>query len=146
MDRAREELKSLYQDPGESITVFIYKYSKMHYLSTGIKAERETHPFAITGFISALEPQLNRVVANKYMDARNKPHALQDGFQLAEYCSRKMQETSSLDHGTTIKLSSSVNEISSADINEVSQGHWNSHRSNSYGKYDNKKSLGKQDN
>ena len=148
MDRAREELKSLYQDLGKPITVFIYKYSQMQIsnLSTGIKAERETHPFAITGFISALEPQLNRVVAKKYMDARNKPHSLQDVFQLAEYFSRKIQQTSSLDQWTTINLSSSVNEISSADINEVSQGHWNSHGSNNYGKYDNKKSLGKQDN
>ena len=58
MNKAREELKSLYQEPREPFTVFIYKYGHMHFLSTGIKAERETHPFAITGFISALEPQL----------------------------------------------------------------------------------------
>ena len=36
---------------------------------------------AITGFTSALEPQLNRVVAKKYTDARNKPHTLEDVFQ-----------------------------------------------------------------
>ena len=29
MNKAREELKSLYQEPGEPITVFIYKYSHM---------------------------------------------------------------------------------------------------------------------
>ena len=49
MNKAREELKSLYQEPGEPITVFIYKYGHMHFLSTGIKAEGETHPFTITG-------------------------------------------------------------------------------------------------
>ena len=54
MNRAREELKNLYQEPGELITIFIYKYGQMHYLSTGIRAHRETHPFAITGFITAL--------------------------------------------------------------------------------------------
>ena len=32
MNRAREELKNLYQEPGEPITVFIYKYGQMHYL------------------------------------------------------------------------------------------------------------------
>ena len=42
----------------------------MHYLSTGIRAHRETHPFAITGFIAALEPKLNKMVARKYADAR----------------------------------------------------------------------------
>ena len=36
MKRAREELKNLYQEPGEPITVFTYKYGQMHYLSTGI--------------------------------------------------------------------------------------------------------------
>ena len=56
MNRVREELKNLYQEPGEPITVFIYKYSQMHYLSTGIRAHRETHPFAIMGFIAALDP------------------------------------------------------------------------------------------
>ena len=95
MNRAREELKSLYQDQGKLIIVFIYKYSQLHYISTGIKVEREIHPFAITGFIAALEPQLNRVVAKKYTDAKNKPCILQDVFQLAEHCSRKRQEASS---------------------------------------------------
>ena len=43
MNRAREELKNLYQELGEPIMVFIYKYGQMHYLSTGIRANRETH-------------------------------------------------------------------------------------------------------
>ena len=40
MNTAREELKNLYQEPGEPITVFIYKYGQMHYLSTGIRAHQ----------------------------------------------------------------------------------------------------------
>ena len=84
MNRAREELKNLYQEPGELITIFIYKYGQMHYLSTGIRAHRETHPFAITGFIAALEPKLNKMVARKYMDARNKPDTLEAIFEIAE--------------------------------------------------------------
>ena len=89
MNKAREELKSLYQEPREPITAFIYKYGHMHFLSTGIKAERETQPFAITEFISALEPQLNRAAAKRYTDTRNKPHTLEEVFQLAEQCSKK---------------------------------------------------------
>ena len=42
MNRVREELKKLYQEPGEPKTLFIYKYGQMHYLSTGIRAHRET--------------------------------------------------------------------------------------------------------
>ena len=83
MNRAREELKNLYQEPGELITVFICKYGQMHYLSTGIRAHRETHPFAITGFITALEPKLNKMVVRKYVDARDKPDTLEAIFQMA---------------------------------------------------------------
>ena len=84
MNRVREELKNLYQEPGELITVFIYKYGQMHYLSTGIRAHRETHPFAIMGFIAALEPKFNKMVARKYADAREKPDTLEAIFQMAE--------------------------------------------------------------
>ena len=66
MNRVREELKNLDQEPGEPITVFIYKYGQMHYISTGIRAHRETHLFVITGFIAALEPKLNKMVARKW--------------------------------------------------------------------------------
>ena len=84
MNRAREELKNLYQEPGKPITVFIYKYRQMHYLSTGIRAHRETHPFAIRGFIAALEPKLNKMVARKYANTRDKPNTLEAIFQMAE--------------------------------------------------------------
>ena len=97
MNRAREELKSLYQETGEPLTVFIYKYGQMQFsLHRELGQRKETHPFTITGFISVLEPQLNRAVAKRYTDARNKPCTLEEVFQLAEQCSRKMQEASLL--------------------------------------------------
>ena len=80
MNRAREEVKNLYQEPGEPITIFIYKYQQMHYISTGIRANRETHPFDITGFIAALEPKLNKMVVRKYIDVRDKPDTLRSYF------------------------------------------------------------------
>ena len=143
MNKAREELKSLYQEPGEPITVFIYKYGHMHFLSTGIKAERETHPFTITGFISALEPQLNRIVVKRYTDTRNKPCTLEEVFQLAEQCSRKMQEANSLGHTSSLNLQSTVNEISSAEVNEVTQGHYSKKPWNKQDNYKGKKDSDK---
>ena len=143
MNKAREELKSLYQEPREPITVFIYKYGHMHFLSTGIKAERETHPFANRGFISALEPQLNRIVVKRYTDARNKLCTLEEVFQLAEQYSRKMQEANSLGHSSSLSLQSSMNEISNAEVNEVTQGCWNNYNKTPRNKQDNYK--GKKD-
>ena len=84
MNRVREELKNLYQEPGEPITVFIYKYGQIHYLSTGIRAHRETHPFVIMGFIAALEAKLNKMVVRKYADAQEKPDTLESIFQKTE--------------------------------------------------------------
>ena len=133
MNRVREELKNLYQEPGELITVFIYKYGQMHYLSTGIRVHRETHPFTITGFIVALEPKLNKMVVRKYADAREKPDTLEAIFQMAEWCSKKMLEADSFDHSNTFRVPSTINEISDAEVNEVSQGH-----RNNTGNYDNK--------
>ena len=124
MNRVREELKNLYQEPGEPITVFIYKYGQMHYLSTGIRPHRETHPFAITGFIAALEPKLNKMVLRKYADARDKPNTLEAIFQMAEQCSKKMLEADSFDCSNTFRVPSTINKISDAEINKGSQGHW----------------------
>ena len=84
MNRAREELKYWYQELGELITVFIYKYGHMYNLSTGIRGRRETHPFAITGFITALEPKLNKMVVRNYADAREKCDTLEAIFQMAD--------------------------------------------------------------
>ena len=88
MKRAREELKNLFQEPGEPITMFINKYGQMHYLSTGIRANREMHPFTITEFITALEPKLNKMVARKYADTRDKPNILEaiflDGWKMLQ--------------------------------------------------------------
>ena len=90
-------MKNLYQELGEPITVFIYKYGQMHYLSTGIRANSETHLFAITGFITALEPKHNIMLVRKSADVKDKPDPLEGIFQMAERCSKKMLETDSLD-------------------------------------------------
>ena len=139
MNRAREELKNLYQEPGELITVFIYKYGQMHYLSTGFRVHRETHPFAITGFIAALEPKLNKMVARKYADARDKPETLEAIFQMAEQCSKKLLEADSFDHSNAFRVPSTIIEITEADVNEVTQGHWNNYNKKPWNKEDNYK-------
>ena len=145
-NRVREELKYLYQEPGEPITVFIYKYGQMHNLSTGIRADRETHSFAIIGFIAPLEPKLNKMVARKYADTRDKPETLETIFQMAERCSKKMLEADSFDHSNTFRVPFIINKIVEAEINEVAQGQLNNHGSGNYGNKQGQKSWGKPDN
>ena len=83
----------------------------MHFLLTGIRANREAHPFAIIGFIAALELKLNKMVARKYADVRVKPNTLEAIFQMAEKCSRRMLEADSFDHGNAFRVPSTINEI-----------------------------------
>ena len=108
----------------------------MHHLTTGIRAENETHPFTITGFISALESQLNRIVVKRYTDARNKPCTLEEAFQLAEQCTRKMQEANSLGHSSSLNLHSAINEITNAEVNEMSHGRYNNYSKKPWNKQD----------
>ena len=79
----------------------------------------------------------------RYTDARNKPCTLEEVFQLAEQCSRKMQEASLLGESFPLNLQLSINEISSTEVNEVTQGHWNNYNKKPWNKQDNYK--GKKD-
>ena len=47
MNRAREELNTLYYSPSQPISVYIYKYANTHFLATGIHAGNENYPSAI---------------------------------------------------------------------------------------------------
>ena len=78
----------------------------------------------ITGFIAALEPKLNRMVAKKYADARDKPDTLEAVFKMAERCFKKMSEANSLNWGNTFSVPSTINKISEAEVNEVTQAQW----------------------
>ena len=75
------------------------------------------------------------MVVRKYADARDKPDTLEAIFQMAEWCSKKMLEADSFDCSNTFRAPSTINEISEADMNEVTQACWSS-----TGNYNNKHS------
>ena len=60
MNRAREELKDLKQLPGQPISSYMYKYGRIHFLTTGNQARNERYPTAIMEFIESLNPKLMR--------------------------------------------------------------------------------------
>ena len=103
----------------QPISVYVYKYAQLHYLSSGHRAHLENYPFAIQEFISSLETILRRMVAKKYTDHRSKSNTLQDTFNLTEDMSEKMQEAESFKHNASYRLPTDVNGIcgSSAEIN-----------------------------
>ena len=63
MNRAREELKDLKQLPGQPISSYMYKYGRIHFLTTGNQACNERYLTAIMEFIESLNPKLMRALA-----------------------------------------------------------------------------------
>ena len=68
MNRAREELKDLKQLPGQPISSYMYKYGRIHFLTTGNQAHNERYPTAIMEFIKSLNPKLMWALAKKHTD------------------------------------------------------------------------------
>ena len=127
MNRAREELKDLKQLPGQPISSYMYKYSRIHFLTTGNWAHNERYPTAIMEFIESLNPKLMRALAKKHADLRTRPQTLQQAFNMAEEASRRILETESFERSSTVRFMGSVNNIyqCESEINEVSRGRYN---------------------
>ena len=127
MNRAREELKDLKQLPGQPISSYMYKYGRIHFLTTGNQAHNERYPTAIMEFIESLNPKLMRALAKKHADPRTRPQMLQQAFNMAEEASRRILETESFERSSTVRFAGSVNNIyqRNSEINEVSHGRYN---------------------
>ena len=126
MNRAREELKDLKQLPGQPISSYMYKYGRIHFLTTGNQACNERYPTAIMEFIESLNPKLMRALAKKHADLRTRPQMLQQAFNMAEEASRRILETESFERSSTVRLVGSVNNIyqCESEVNEVSRGRY----------------------
>ena len=127
MNRAREELKDLKQLPGQPIGSYMYKYGRIHFLTTGNQAHNERYPTTIMEFIESLNPKLMRALAKKHADLRTRPQMLQQAFNMAEEVSRRILETESFERSSTVRFMGSVNNIyqRESEINEVSCGRYN---------------------
>ena len=102
MNRAREELKDLKQLPGQPISSYMYKYGRIHFLTTGNQAQNERYPTAIMEFIESLNPKIMRALVKKHADPRTRPQMLQQAFNMAEEASRRILETESFERSSTV--------------------------------------------
>ena len=142
MNRAREELKDLKQLPGRPISLYMYKYGRIHFLATGNQARNERYLTAIMEFIKSLNPKLMRALVKKHADARTRPQMLQQAFNMAEEVFRRILETESFKRSSTVRFAGSVNNIyqCESEINEVSHGRYNnSNYKGGYNKSNNNK-------
>ena len=105
----------------------MYKYGRIHFLTTGNQAHNERYPTAIMEFIESLNPKLMRALAKKHADLRTRPQTLQQAFNMAEEASERILETESFERSSTVRFAGSVNNIyqHESEVNEVSRGRYN---------------------
>ena len=122
MNRAREELKDLKQLPGQPISSYMYKYGRIHFLTTGNQPSNERYPTAVMEFIESLNPKLMQALAKKHAALRRRPQMLQQAFNMVEEASRRILETESFKRSSTVQFSGSVTNVykHESEVNEVS--------------------------
>ena len=82
MNEAREELRNMRQLEHESVSVYIYKWGRALYRSSGICPEYGRHPHVIKDFISSLKKNIRNKIANKWAEMRQLPSTVKRAFKL----------------------------------------------------------------
>ena len=130
MNEAREELRSMRQLEHESVSVYIYRWGRALYRSSGIHPENERHPHVIKDFISSLKKNIRNKIANKWAEMRQPPSTVQKAFKLVSDMEKQLQVADSFKLEFSSYSPVEVNEIkcteeSSGDeleVNEMSRG------------------------
>ena len=142
MNEAREELLHMRQKPEEQMRVYVYRYSRMHQRSSGIRAAEETHQHVIQDFIKSLKPKIKNKFANKFAEGRFQPRTLDHAFSLALDLEKKIQIANSFrDDIIDSRTPATVNEVQSYPLDEshainkiLSNSSYRNNNSNNHGK------------
>ena len=106
--------------PEEQMRVYIYRYSRMHQRSSGIRAAEETHQHVIQDFIKLLKPKIKNKFANKFAEGRFQPRTLDHAFSLALNLEKKIQIADSFrDDIMDSRTPAMVNEVQSYPLDET---------------------------
>ena len=113
----------------ESVSVYIYKWRRALYRSSGICPENERHPHVIKDFISSLKINIRNKIANKWAEMRQTPSTVKRAFKLVCNVEKQLQVADSFKLEFSSYPAVEINEISaeksSGDefkINEVARG------------------------
>ena len=138
MNEAREELQNMRQMEHESISVYMYRWGRALYQSSGIRPNEERHPHVIKDFISSLKKTIRNKIANRWAEMWHPPSTVESVFELASKVEKQLQVTDSFKLEFPSYPSSELNEISTEEtsgdeqeLNEMSRGKkWGSHTNN----------------
>ena len=115
MNEAREELQNMRQMEHESVSVYMYKWGRALYRSSGIRPDKERHPHVIKDFISSLKKNIRNKIANRWAEMQNPPNTVERAFELANDVEKQLQVTDSFKLDCPTYPSRELNEMSAED-------------------------------
>ena len=128
MNEAREELCNMRQMEHEAVSVYMYRWGRALYRSSGIRPSEERHPHVIKDFISSLKKNIRNKIANRWAEMRHPPTTVERAFELACDMEKQLQVTDSFKLDFPTYPSRELNEISAEEtsgdeqeINEISR-------------------------
>ena len=140
MNEAREELRNMRQMEHESVSVYIHRWGRALYRSSGIRPSEERHPHIIKDFISSLKKNIRNKIANRWAEMCHPPSTVERAFELASDVEKQLQVADSFKLDFPAYPSRELNEMSAGEssgdeyeVNEVTRNRkWVSNPS-SYG-------------
>ena len=95
MNEAREELGNMRQMEHKSISVYMYRWRRALYQSSGIWPNNQRHLHVIKHFISSLKKYIRNKIANRWAEMRHPPSTIERVFELASNIEKQLQVTDS---------------------------------------------------
>ena len=129
MNETREELHKMRQMEHESISVYMYRWGRALYRSSGIQPSEERHPHVIKDFISSLKKNIRNKIANRWAEMRHPPSTVERAFELENDVEKQPQVTDSFKLDFPTYSSRELNKMSveqtsedEQEVNEISKG------------------------
>ena len=109
----------------ESVSVYMYRWGRALYRSSGIRPDEERHPHIIKDFISSLKKNIRNKIANRWAEMRHPPNTVERAFELANDMEKQLQVADSFKLDFPTYPSRELNEMSveesSGDEHEVNE-------------------------
>ena len=129
----------------ESISVYMYRWGRALYTSSGIRPSEERHPHVIKDFISSLKKNIRNKIANRWAEMQHPPNTVERAFELACDVEKQLQVTDSLKLDFPTYPSRELNEMSveeasgdEQEVNEIARGkRWGNNSGNYNQKFSN---------
>ena len=129
INEAREELRSMRQMDHESVSVYMYRWGRALYRSSGIRPSEGRHPHMIKDFISSLKKDIRNQIANRWAEMRHPPSTVERAFELANDVEKQLQVADSFKLDFPMYSSRELNKMSAEEtsgdkqeVNEISKG------------------------